>query len=121
MNRRGALGALLGAPMAAGQIAQEAMMSGPVGQIGGVAAAREISPLEDLVRKALQRRRDYREAYRRTVKFMPPHITTMKSWSPVMKAHFFAHEEMAERDEWPDIYLMDEAEILKLAIRMGIK
>ena len=99
LNRRGLLrmAAALPAVAAAGSVRQaaDAMGVGTVtGQtvIGGRALSPRVADAREIFHRALWRMRQRSEQQARLERAMPPHIASMKSWSPAYRNHIAMKE-----------------------------
>lgn len=117
IRRRSILAAFLGAPVAASVPAEALPMgSGPVGCIGESPTETPPTALQKFLQKQQSRYHRKRDARERSQQHLPYDIATKKSWSPAFKVHVFQAEIMSQ----PDLWAMDEAELIAFFAARGL-
>lgn len=133
IGRRGALGALLGAPVAAKAAIDEGIASVVeeinVPNLGiPVSLDDEDDPWDKLpkpfsryLRKMRRKLEVQSEARTQDVKYMPAAISERKSWSTEFKRHVWVDEEIKRRTQEDDLWAMSPTELIAVLVAKGFK
>lgn len=101
INRRAAIGAVLGAPLAAKAKLESGVSGQVVGAVNSVKCGQpEVDQVWELFRKHSKKFERRREINRRQGQGFHHSVAAMKSWSPAFRAHVQEQIEGEELDFW---------------------
>jgi len=113
-TRRGLLGLMLGAPVAASSAANGIVSGVAVGECASL-GMRPPTSLQKLLGKFRQDHEAKTNARSQQVRYMPPHISEKKSWSPAFKVHVYQDEMVNRSNPWH----MSDEELQAFLIKRG--